>query len=147
MDPDGFKILPDRRRNLALIDQFGLGFLKDFRQVILKFRKDALFLAIITGGTGIEDFGKMGAGGYLPTQPGPDQPHPAPRGIGVPTEGLVGGTIKVNIIFRELTIAAPKTTMDDFGMFYFVDIFHLNHLPVAGIHNSLRIQIFFDHLE
>jgi hypothetical protein len=71
----------------------------------------------------------MGAGGDFIGKPAPDQPHPSPRGIGVPAEGLIGWTVEINIISREFTISASKAAVYKIAMFYGMVLFHKNTPP------------------
>jgi hypothetical protein len=121
---DGLEIIPDCGRNPALVDQLRLGLLKYFRQKIFEFRENALILTIIAGHAGVKNLGEVGAGLDFIVQPGPDEPHPSARGIGVPPESFVGWAVKIYIIFGEFTISTSETTVDDLLMFYIMYVGH-----------------------
>jgi hypothetical protein len=121
---DGLEIIPDCGRNPALVDQLRLGLPEDVWEEIPELRKDALVFAVVAGHAGIEDLGEVGAGLDFIVQPGPDEPHPSARGIGVPPESFVGWAVKIYIIFGEFTISTSETTVDDLLMFYIMYVGH-----------------------
>ncbi len=59
---NGLEVVAHARRNFSFANQFGARFLKDVRQEILEFGKDALVLAVVAGDTGKHNLGKARGG-------------------------------------------------------------------------------------